>query len=115
MNIELLGSLFTQELLNLYEETAKLKPSYKPIAFQRMVHEHGGKETADRLLGAPAVSSGFSELYLRGPECLKLSLEYVILMKPWRELFTPEQLEIARTRLKEVGCERPPEDHEMKD
>ena len=112
MSLEALESQFTQELLNLYEETARLKPSYKPIAFQRMVHEHGGKETADRLLGAPAASAGFSELYIRGPECLKLSLEYIVLMNPWRELFTPEQLDIARTRLKEVGCERPPEDNE---
>ena len=114
MNLDALESQFTQELLNLYEETAKLKPSYKPVAFQRMVHQHGGKETADRLLGAPAASAGFSELYLRGPECLKLSLEYIVLMNPWRELFTPEQLDVARTRLEEVGCERPLEDSETK-
>jgi 5-methylcytosine-specific restriction endonuclease McrA len=55
-------------------------------------------------------SDGFGTLLLRGKEALKLSVEYVVLQNPWRQLFEPEQLAIARRRLQDVRCELPPED-----
>ena len=33
-----------------------------------------------------------------------------MLQRPWRDLFEPEQLAVARLRLKDVGCELPRED-----
>lgn len=74
-----------------------------------MVNEHGGKETADRLLATSQPSEGFTELFLLGKENLKITVEYLVLLEPWRQLFEVEQLAIARKRLKEVGCEVPAE------
>src|SRR5690606_22548326 len=70
---------FDKAMLNIYEAARKLKPPYTPTEFRRMVAELGGKETADRLLAARTPSSGFAELFLRGKENLKLSVEYLVL------------------------------------
>ena len=101
---------FHQEMLSIYDSGLKLKPPYRAKLFLQMVSEHGGKITANRLLATPKPSSGFTELFLRGKENLKLSVEYLVLKSPWRELFTDEQLAIARKRLREVDCSPPPED-----
>jgi hypothetical protein len=97
-------------MFDIYDAAKRLKPPYHPTEFRRMVSDLGGKEAANRLLAAKNVSSGFAELYTRGPENLKLSVEYLVLQEPWRTLFRPEQLAVARRRLVEVGCELPPED-----
>jgi HNH endonuclease len=101
---------FNQAMLETYDAAMRLKPPYRPTEFRRMVTELGGKETADRLLAARTPSSGFTELFQRGRENLKLSVEYLVLQHPWRSLFTPEQLNVARKRLRDVECELPPDD-----
>jgi hypothetical protein len=72
---------------------------------------------ADILLGRPGVSDGFTTLVLHNLEtghkdALQLSVEYLVLQQPWRQLFTPAQRQVARRRLREVACELPPEDVE---
>lgn len=101
---------FEQALRDVSEAAKRLKPPYHPTAFRQMLAEHGGKGTADRLLAGSNPSSGFTELFLRGKENLRLSVEYVVLQSPWRTLFTPDQLAKARRRLLDVGCELPAED-----
>lgn len=101
---------FHEAMLGIYESAKKLKPPYHAPRFLRMVHEHGGKETADRLLATGNPSEGFTELFLRGKDNLKISVEYVVLQNPWRELFSDEQLEVARKRLRDYQCDPPPED-----
>jgi len=101
---------FHAAMLGIYEKAKGLKPPYHATAFLRMVNEHGGKEAADRLLAMPNPSSGFTELFFRGRENLKLSVEYVILQNPWRALFTQEQRAIARKRLVKVEVSPPEED-----
>ncbi len=101
---------FHTAMLGIYYAALKLKPPYRANQFLQMVQEHGGKETADRLLATSKLSSGFTELYLRGKENLCLSVEYLVLKRPWRTLFTEEQRAIARKRLKEVECPLPVED-----
>ena len=101
---------FHQEMLATYDAALKLKPPYRARSFLTMLGEHGGKGTADRLLATSKPSNGFTELYLRGKEKLRLSVEYLVLSDPWRVLFTEKQLEVARKRLKEVQCPLPPED-----
>jgi hypothetical protein len=100
---------FHEAMIGIYESAKRLRPPYPATRFIRMVHEHGGKETADRLLATSNPSEGFTELFLRGRDHLKISVEYVVLQNPWRELFTEEQLEIARKRLRDHGCDLPPE------
>lgn len=101
---------FHQEMQAIYDSALKLKPPYRATYFLQMLGEHGGKGTADRLLATSKPSAGFTELFLRGKENLRLSVEYLVLSEPWRELFTADQLAIARKRLAEVQCPLPPED-----
>ncbi len=110
-NVELLEK-FHRAMLNIYEMGLKLKPKYKATALRHMVGELGGKAAADRLLASGDPSTGFGSLLGYGAETLKISLEYLVLQNPWRELFEPEQLAVARKRLSDVKCDLPPEDSE---
>lgn len=101
---------FDQAMRGIYDAARKLKPPYHANVFLRMVNEHGGKETANRLLATNKPSDGFTELFLRGRENLRLSVEYLVLQKAWRDLFTTEQLSVARKRLIEVECPPPADD-----
>ena len=101
---------FHAAMLDIYEAAKRLKPPYNAPRFLRMVHEHGGKDTADRLLATGDPSEGFTQLFLRGPQNLCISVEYVVLQNPWRALFEPEQLAVARKRLLDHKCQPPPED-----
>lgn len=101
---------FHQEMQAIYDSALKLKPPYRATYFLQMLGEHGGKGTADRLLATHNPSAGFTELFLRGKENLRLSVEHLVLREPWRKLFTAEQLAVARKRLTEVQCPLPPED-----
>lgn len=97
---------FHHAMLGIYEAAKNLNPPYHPTYFLQMVNECGGKEAADRLLATTEPSQGFTELFLRGRR-LDLSVEYLVLQDPWRGLFTPEQLAVARRRLAEYEFEPP--------
>lgn len=101
---------FDAAMHSIYDAARRLKPPYTPSTFRRMLAEHGGLGTADILLATDTPSDGFTELYLRGKENLILAVEYLVLMHPWRQLFTPEQLAKARRRLADVEVSPPPED-----
>lgn len=101
---------FDHAMRGIYDAALKLKPPYRATYFLRMVNEHGGREAANRLLATNRPSEGFTELFLRGPENLRISVEYLVLQKPWRDLFTAEQLAIARKRLIDVKCPLPADD-----
>jgi hypothetical protein len=107
---ESLERQFHEAMLGIFEQSQLLQPPYIAHGFRRMVNQHGGKEAADRLLAKSTPSEGFTELFLRGPENLRISVEYLVLQSPWRNLFDQEQLEVARRRLIDVGCALPPED-----
>ncbi|MGF6412388.1 hypothetical protein [Paraburkholderia sp. MM5482-R1] len=101
---------FDQAMHGIYHGALKLKPPYRAAYFLRMVNEHGGKETANRLLATSNPSEGFTQLFLRGRENLRLSVEYLVLQRRWRDLFTTEQLAVARKRLISVQCPLPSDD-----
>ena len=65
----------------------------QPIAYWRLENRHKGLQN------------------FRGKDNLKLSVEYLVLQHPWRTLFSAEQLQIARERLKQVECEPPPDEN----
>src|SRR5690606_29592593 len=99
---------FHAAMPNIYERAAQLKPPYRATRFRQMVQGSGGKAAADQLLASANPSAGFTELFLRGREHLKLSVEYLVLQDPWRSLFSEEQLAVAHKRLIDVGV-LPPE------
>lgn len=98
---------FHAAMLNIYECAARLKPPYRATRFLQMVQGSGGKAAADQLLSGANPSAGLTELFLRGRENLELSVEYLVLQKPWTGLFADEQLAVARKRLLEVGVTPP--------
>jgi hypothetical protein len=102
---------FHDEMLGIYEAAKRLKPPYRANQFRQFVLERGGKDAADTLLATPNVSEGFTELFIRGRR-LDLSVEYLVLSNPWRQLFTTEQLAVARNRLQQHEFDPPPEDAE---
>ncbi len=69
-----------------------------------MLGQHGGLETARILLHSTTVSEGYAALWERGR--LDLTVEAMILgQRQWHQLFSAEELEIARRRLREYDYE----------
>ena len=102
---------FHVAMLQLYYAcAARLKPPYFASRFLDLVWKQGGKHVADEVLAAAAPSAGFAELYLRGIEHLRFSVEYLVLQSPWRALFDDGQRAVARHRLLQAGGALPPED-----
>ena len=75
---------------------------YNAMAFRGMVAEHGGVETARRLINASQVSDGYTALWER--KCLDLTMEAMLVGRSeFHPLFTEAELQIRRKRLKEYG------------
>jgi len=74
---------------------------YFPTYFMQMLGEHGGVETARRLLASREPQPGLFELYRL--DLLHASMEAVVLQEKFRSLFTPEELAEAHRRLDELG------------
>ena len=67
----------------------------------QMLSEHGGLETARRLLAKDDPQAGLFRLYDIG--LLDKSLEVVVLRPKFRSLFTEAELMEAHRRLEELG------------
>lgn len=93
---------FDLAMLSIYER-ALAEARYTAARFLKMLNEHGGIETANRLL--PSMSDGFAELWKRNR--LDLTMEALIILARWRPLFTEEQLKVAEDRLRDAGFKGP--------
>lgn len=81
---------------------AQEEADYNPTAFRGMVAEHGGLETARRLINARTVLDGYTALWARGR--LDLTVEARVVETPmFHALFTDEELATCRRRLREYG------------
>jgi hypothetical protein len=88
---------FDEAMLSIYERALR-EANYRATRFLTMLHEHRGLETARLLIHSPAVSEGYTALYLR--KRLDLTVEAVIHDDPkWHPLFTQEELAICKKRL----------------
>ena len=87
-------------MVEVYQRARK-ECGYTATAFLRMVLDHGGVETARRLLSTDHAQSGLYELWNCGkPE---ISVEYLVLQPEWAELFDETQRERAPRRLTDLG------------
>lgn len=77
------------------------KYGYHPSYFLRMVHELGGLGAAKQLLSTDNPQSGLARLWEL--ELLDNSMEALVIQEQWRELFSEEELQEARRRLREYG------------
>jgi hypothetical protein len=94
----MLQDQFDERMLEIYR-SAKSEAKYNATVFLAMLNEHGGLETARRLIHATEVSSGYTALWER--KRLDLTVEAVIHDNPkWHPLFTEEELEICTSRLR---------------
>jgi hypothetical protein len=88
---------FTDGLYAGYRFLAQHPIKYKALWFLDMVAQHGGDETARRLLNGSDASSGIIRLYEAG--LLEHSVEAFMLLPRFGPLFTPDELARARERL----------------
>ena len=80
----------------------KREARFSAPLFAEMLKEHGGLETARRFLHSADYAAGFTALWER--ERLDLTVEAVILKEEkWHPLFTAEEIEICRKRLRDYG------------
>jgi len=91
---------FHQDMIGIYE-TAKRELHYNASYFIKMVAEHGGLKTAQKLLWTADVSSGFTVLWEH--QRLDLSVEALVLQEKYDSLFTDGDRKIARDRLEHYG------------
>lgn len=87
------------ELLNAAKEAKSI--GYNPTLFNRMIANEGGYGVAKKLIHK--TSTGFEKLWEL--KRLDLSTEAVILQSRFKVLFSQEEINIAKTRLKEFGYE----------
>jgi hypothetical protein len=90
---------FTQALEHTIEIARQHK--YTPTLFMQMLGEHGGVETAKRLLANKNAQSGLYKLWEL--DLLHESMEAVVLREKFKPLFREDELAEAHGRLESLG------------
>ena len=91
---------FAQRMKAVYDR-GRAEAGYNATYFRSMLSQYGPLETARRLLMSPAISDGFAELWERGR--LDLTVEAVVSEAVFSELFSEEEIAVARRRLEQFG------------
>ncbi|MET8003939.1 GmrSD restriction endonuclease domain-containing protein [Nonomuraea glycinis] len=91
---------FNTAMRSIYDR-ARSEANYHASYFLSMLAEHGSLATARKLLHSPAVSDGFTALWERGR--LDLTVEALVVLPRFAELFTPTEIDVARHRLERLG------------
>jgi hypothetical protein len=91
---------FHRAMIDIYQNALR-DCTQRSAYFLQMVGRHGGVETAKKLLQSDDIKQGSTALW----ECGRLDLmfEYLVLQPKYADLFTDEEREMARNRLKEYG------------
>jgi hypothetical protein len=87
---------FHKAMTDLYRRT-RAETTYNPSIFLTML-SNGGLSAARQLIHSPNVSEGFAKLWELGR--LDLTVEATVIQPRWNDLFTDEERQIARSRLK---------------
>ena len=91
---------FHRAMINIYQ-TGKREIGYNATRFLQLVGEKGGVVAAKQLISNDNGTSGFTTLFENNR--LDLSVEAHVLIPKYKELFTDEEIEMSRNRLKEYG------------
>jgi len=94
-----LAAEFTEALRGTYK--AARQRGYVATYFLQMLEEHGGVETAKRLLAKSEPQAGLFELWQLN--LLHESMETVVLQDKFNSLFADDELAEAHRRLEELG------------
>lgn len=95
-----LDKKFHHDMVNIYV-TANKELKYNATRFLQLINEVGGVNAARTLISKEGGSSGFVVLWEHGR--LDLSVEAHVLKPDYKELFTAEEREICKNRLKQYG------------
>lgn len=94
---------FHLRMVKLYED-GKDQIEYNATRFCQMITKHRGVETARKLLASDEYSEGMTKLWEKGR--LDLSVEAVVVREEkWHPLFTDEELDVARERIRKHCCD----------
>jgi hypothetical protein len=106
MNRRTLERDFQLQMFEIYRRSGE-ECGYHAIRYLQMLGEYGGLGTA-RVLLLPVehMHEGFFKLAweFKRPE---ITVEWLVLLEPWRQLFSEVELAKARQRLKDVGGQPP--------
>lgn len=91
---------FTKAMISIYNR-AKTECKYNATYLLKMISEEGGLEAAKHLLNTKYVSEGFERLFTL--KRLDLTVEALVITKPWCDLFDSKELETAIKRLNSLG------------
>lgn len=80
---------------------ADFKSHSFPMFLLQAMRRHGGVLAAKQLLGISPVRSGLTKLCKQGR--LDTSVEALMLQERWKPLFSGDELNLARRRLKDLG------------
>jgi hypothetical protein len=98
-----LDAQFDQAMFDVYRR-AKDEAGYNATIFLQMLTDDGGRRTAKTLINAARPSDGYTALCLRGR--LNLTVEALVVEdERWHPLFTEDELDRARKRLKDYQYE----------
>ena len=100
MDMEKLEIEFEEEMLRIHREAKKACPGFKGDSrFLGMINQHGGVDTAKRLLEDPGkVHDGFADLVVihKRPD---LTSEHLVLIDRFQPLFDERERDEAKRRL----------------
>ncbi|WP_235545358.1 DUF262 domain-containing protein [Phycicoccus sp. Soil802] len=91
-----LARAFHRAMVSIYQATQR-EVHYNPTIFIGMIADHGGVETAKRLVGSQSPSDGFRVLWEAGR--LDLTAEALLLRPEYEALFSQDLRDRARERL----------------
>ncbi|MXZ33033.1 MAG: hypothetical protein F4234_09205 [Gammaproteobacteria bacterium] len=101
-----LESQFHEAMLDIYRR-AKEEAGYNASLFLRMVVDQGGLQAARKLINSREPSSGYTRLFEL--DRLDLTVEAVVLQSShFHPLFTEQELEVCKTRLRDLTSLRKP-------
>lgn len=90
---------FHKEMIDIYNKAVEC--GYRPTYFLRMVTDRGGLDAARALLATEEFTSGLKKLWEL--ERLDISMEALVCKSPWSQLFTEEEIEVAKSRLGQLN------------
>ena len=91
---------FDSAMREIYRK-AVAECDYRPTRFLQLIEELGAVPAARQLLSSERLPDGLVKLWELSR--LDLSLENLVLTKPWNLLFSEGELIVARQRLLELG------------
>ncbi len=91
---------FHREMVEVYQ-TAKKEVKYNAMRFLQLISEKGGVAAAKQLVMKDGGTEGFGTLHMAGR--LDLSVEAHVIKPEYAELFTQEEIDTCRQRLKQYG------------